>query len=575
MKSIVLDDQSPIISQFVKQEQAKQVVKVYDPTLLMQVLFVAVTVSVIYDSVATDLVLIWALTHAIILLLRKLLMSWYVKSQGSALMTGWIEKATLFLVVCSSLLWGSAAFVLDFSQYPQESVFLIAVNLGIGVGATVLGSLWYRYFFAYLIPFMGCFIISFLLGTPDQSFTLAGVFLAFGIYLTRMVQMNYQNNLENLALRKKNEVLAHSTNQFIAAASHDLRQPTQALSLFISALEQSDKEIDRERLISQLKQSSYALNELLNQILDVSKLNTQSIEAEVESVDLTEIFVRLNQTFEALAARKGLALSVSANNLWVKTDGLLLERLLANLLDNAVHYTDQGSVSLIASTNAQNQVVVTVADTGAGIDVTEQNLVFEPFYQVGSGLRNEDKGFGLGLSIVKLIAEKLKISLKLTSAAGQGARFELTLTACEPQPTQAVSEQAVMAWQLNGKTALVVDDNMSVLESLVSLLEVWGMNVLQCKGMSDAISQGAEAKQLDIILSDLRLKNDENGMCVIDAVRSKRGVTDLPALILSGDTAPERLDEVIQRGFTVVHKPIKAGHLRSALQRQLQKSDIC
>lgn len=573
MNPLLLDADNSSVKQFVKKQQAERILSVYDPTLIMQLFFIFACSWVGMDVIDHHLILTWVLLHIVILSVRKVLMAWHIRNSAEAVLSGMTEKATLFLVICSSLLWGSVAFVLDFNAYPQESVFLIAVNLGIGVGSTVLGAVWFRYCLVYLIPFMSLFIISFLIGIPEQSITLALVFVGFAIYLIRMVQMNFENNVQNLSLRKKNEILAQSTNQFIAAASHDLRQPTQALSLFISALESNSNTINKAHILEQLKRSSHALNELLNQILDISKLNANSLETIIEPVNLEPLFVRLSDTFTAVAEQKGVTLSFSANQLWVMTDIVLFERLLANLIDNAVNYTDTGSIRIVAAENGENLTYITIQDTGIGISDSEQVFIFDPFYQVDNSARNREKGVGLGLSIVKLTSQKLNIPLTLNSALGKGSTFSLQLPAAQPITIKSDEEDFSPAWQITNKHVLIVDDNESVREGLQSQLSTWNMSVLLAEDNASALQLLTEGTVIDLVISDFRLECKDTGLNVVRNVRSKLGKPNLPAIILSGDTAAERLDQVNRQGLTMLHKPIKAAQLRSAIQRELAKSD--
>lgn len=566
---LVLDADSSTVKHFVKQQQAQRVLSVYDPTLLMQAFFILVSAWVTKDVIETSTLLAWIGLQCAVLVARKFLMMWHVGRSTTAILSGAVEKATLGLVVCSSLLWGSVAFVLNFDAYPHESVFLIAVNLGIGVGSTVLGAIWYRYYVAYVIPFMSLFILAFLFGVPERSITLACVFFGFAIYLTRMVQMNYENNVENLALRKKNEILAQSTNQFIAAASHDLRQPTQALSLFISALESDSQTLDKKQIFEQLKLSSHALNELLNQILDVSKLNANSLETVIEPVSLEALFARLDGTFSIFSVQKGVSLTVESNDLWVMTDVVLFDRLLSNLLDNAVTYTDAGTITLTAVKQEDDLVMIQVQDTGIGINADEQTFVFDPFYQVNNAARNREKGVGLGLSIVKLTSQKLDIPLTLSSELGQGSTFSLLLPIAEPVIDKAPQKAESMLWSLSGKRVLIIDDNEGVREGLASQLSAWGMLIMQAEGNNDALLKLQANTDIDLVISDYRLEHKQTGIEVIQNIRNQLQNDQLPAIVLSGDTAPERLDEVNQHGFTLLHKPIKAAQLRAAIQREL------
>lgn len=382
---------------------------------------------------------------------------------------------------------------------------------------------------------------------------------------------------KNLTHRYQVERQLHQEHhQFIASASHDLRQPSQALSLFISALEDSDKEPDRLKLMALLKKSSSTLNELLNNLLDVSNLNNNATQADIQRCDLGDIFQSVSSNFSRKAALKNIELHCfqpqnSEESFWVRTDQVLLERLLSNLVDNAIKYTESGSVQIHATCADETgkQIRVSVKDTGVGIHSHELDAIFKPFYQVNSANNHGEAGFGLGLSIVQSLCEKLDINLAVESIVGEGTSFSFLLDKCaepiQPQPSEISASDSA----LTNKTILIIEDNKTVLEGLSLQLSLWGMQVVTASGLSEASDLIGSATKVDIILSGLTFKNGDSGMHIIDALKNKPDFPTVPVIILSGDTASSCIDEVTRRGFSILLKPVKPAHLRSAVQREL------
>ena len=255
----------------------------------------------------------------------------------------------------------------------------------------------------------------------------------------------------------------------------------------------------------------------------------------------------------------------------MRTDQVLLERLLSNLVDNAIKYTDSGSVQLHATCTDETgkQIQVSVKDTGVGIHSHELDAIFKPFYQVNSANSHGEAGFGLGLSIVQSLCEKLDINLAVESMVGEGTSFSFLLDKCaeptQPQP----SEISVSDCALANKTILIIEDNKTVLEGLSLQLSLWGMQVVKASGLSEACDLIRSATKVDIILSGLTFKNGDSGMHIIDALKNKPDFPTVPVIILSGDTTSSCIDEVTRRGFSILLKPVKPAHLRSAVQREL------
>jgi len=310
-----------------------------------------------------------------------------------------------------------------------------------------------------------------------------------------------------------------SKSQFLAAASHDLRQPLNSLRLFTSTLELQTRDTQHRALASQIDESVETLEELFNGLLDISKLDAGILPVNHQPTDLSPVLKRISDDFQPLAARKGLEFRTSFDSHVAVTDPLLLERLLRNLLNNAIRYTAKGSVSL-STTVIDDCVEIAIADTGLGIRSEDQSRIFEEFVQLDNPSRDKDQGIGLGLSIVKRVADLLDIPVSVESAPGVGSTFSLRLKLSTDSIGDTISVKASAEAEVcvNAIHVLIIDDDERTCSALEGLLQAWGCGVTTATSGDLAIAQIAvEDKTPDVIISDYRLKNFETGG---DAIRS-------------------------------------------------------
>lgn len=361
-----------------------------------------------------------------------------------------------------------------------------------------------------------------------------------------------------------------SKSQFLAAASHDLRQPLNSLRLFTSTLELQTRDTQHRALASQIDESVETLEELFNGLLDISKLDAGILPVNHQPTDLSPVLKRISDDFQPLAARKGLEFRTSFDSHVAVTDPLLLERLLRNLLNNAIRYTAKGSVSL-STTVIDDCVEIAIADTGLGIRSEDQSRIFEEFVQLDNPSRDKDQGIGLGLSIVKRVADLLDIPVSVESAPGVGSTFSLRLKLSTDSIGDTISVKASAEAEVcvNAIHVLIIDDDERTCSALEGLLQAWGCGVTTATSGDLAIAQIAvEDKTPDVIISDYRLKNFETGG---DAIRSVCDYLDtkVPAIVLTGDISPERLLEIRELGYPMLHKPCKSIALRKLIAQEV------
>lgn len=372
---------------------------------------------------------------------------------------------------------------------------------------------------------------------------------------------------------KKDEAEAANLakTRFLAAASHDLRQPTHALGLFVSRLAQLDHDAPTRQLVEHLESSVLALQNLLDGLLDLSRLEARAVQVNVQGLSVAHLLDQLVQDVGDVAKSKGLVLQVHPSTAWVLSDATLVYRILLNLVNNAIRYTEHGRVLVVARVRASRQQLdLQVRDTGIGIAPEHQHAVFDEFYQVANAARDRAKGLGLGLSIVRRTADLLGLPLRLKSRLGVGTCVTLTLPLVSGVQTQGVPPAVDEGAQtgLDAVDVLVLEDDALVRQALTAVLQGWGMRVSEAASLAQARAQVATGFVPQVIVSDYRLQDDVNGIEAIGVLRSDlhRAV---PACLMSGDTLPTLAQQAQQAGLSLLQKPVRPAKLRSLLRRLL------
>jgi len=350
-------------------------------------------------------------------------------------------------------------------------------------------------------------------------------------------------------------------SKFLASASHDLRQPVQSLILFMGALNAQLEGTPSVRLLKSMEQSLDGLRVLLDGLLDVSKLDAGLVVAKPMDMPVAPILDRLTTEYGPRAAERGLDFRRIGCAAMVRSDPVLLERILRNFVENALRYTESGGV-LIGCRRRGDRLRVEVVDTGIGIPPERQRDVFEEFFQVGNPERDRAKGLGLGLAVVRRLARLLGHDVDVRSTPGRGSAFAVEVPLVTAVGT-ASREVPVRPSTDANAVVLVVDDEELVRLGLQAMLEGWGYRVLAAGSRAEAIGL-LDAHRPDLILADYRLRGGETGLEVIRAVHARLGVRT-PAAIVTGDTAPERLAEAQAGGYRLLHKPVAAAELRMAV----------
>lgn len=378
--------------------------------------------------------------------------------------------------------------------------------------------------------------------------------------------------LATAELRSKKEEAETATrakSRFLAAASHDLRQPIHALGMFVARLAQLPHDRETRHLIANLEASVRAMQDLLDALLDISRLDADAVRVQLQPVPLAPLFEQLRGALMPVATDKGLRLRVRDSALWVQSDPTLLHRILLNLVSNALRYTGHGGVLVgCRRSRGGSHLWLEVWDTGVGIPAEHQQDIFREFYQIGNPERDRSKGLGLGLNIVDRTARLLGHELKLCSVPGHGTRFRLELPLAPAGDLQALmaAEQPQQLVDVRGLRILVIEDDRQSAQALRGLLDSWGCVVAVVEGLQGALTVVDGGFVPDLVLSDFRLRAGESGMQTLQTLRTQLE-RPLPACLMSGDTDPELIQACRDAGLPLLHKPVRPAKLRTLIRR--------
>lgn len=355
-------------------------------------------------------------------------------------------------------------------------------------------------------------------------------------------------------------------SRFLAAASHDLRQPMHALALFVGELREQVTTSQQKQLVGLIEESSAAMSGLLDSLLDISKLDAGLVTPYIRPVEMDFLLNRMEQEYVPLAAQNQVELIVRPSIAVVESDAILLERILLNLVGNAIRYTPSGGRVLLACRKRGRRLRVEVRDNGIGIPLDKQQDIFREFVQLANAERARNKGLGLGLSIVQRLCRLMECQLHVQSTPGKGSVFAIEIPLSEtalpitPDTAHGDHVPAVGKREVHSARVLVVEDDPLVLTSTQRLLSSWGHDVHVATSMEQA-QQLFPGISPDLLICDYRLP-DGDGIQVIRAAETFYG-RKLPSILVSGDTDPAVLKEVRAQGWHLLHKPMKPAKLQS------------
>jgi len=503
----------------------------------------------------------------------------------------WGRLFTLISLIagCS---WGTAGFLLFAPESLAHQIFLALMLFAAAQASSAATVAYPPAFYVSFIPMLVPLMLRFAIVGDMFHYVLAATALIYGFTLGYFAQNIHRTLLTSLRLQFENldlvtaltvqteEAAARTAeaeraniakSRFLAAASHDLRQPLHALGLLVGALEEKVQESERD-MVEKIQSSVHVLDDLFNSLLDISKLDAGVLTPEPQDFAVAGLLERMTADYGALAEEKRLRFRVMPCRAIIRSDPVLLDRIVRNLVANAVKYTESGGVVLGCRRHGSN-LRIEVWDTGPGIPDHQRQDVFQEFYQIGNPERDRSRGLGLGLAIVDRIARLLDHPISVTSIPGRGSVFSVevpvatsTVGALQPAPLPQLTSP-----NLSGFFVVVVDDDLAILEGMRKLCESWGCRVLADSSETGLLEQFAsQDARPDAIIADYRLSGGSNGVQVIDRIKARFG-KDIPGILISGDTAVESLRHAEASGYPLLNKPLQPAALRSLLSFLLRE----
>ncbi|MFT6989246.1 MAG: signal transduction histidine kinase [Paraglaciecola sp.] len=493
-----------------------------------------------------------------------------------------LRPLALSLIIGSALagvLWATLSLLYLPADNQIYQIFLLGGLMVMAGGSAFTFSIYLPCYFAYIPATLLPITLQFFIIGDKFHNTLGIISVTYFLVLTLFNIKINKHFKATLALRFENLVLIEQLKQqkeeaerankakskFLAAASHDLRQPLYALGLFTSVLDETIKFPKVKRVVEQINASVTALTNLFDKLLDISQLDAGVVIVKKQNFALSDIFDKLTKEFSREAQENNIELIWPSEYPAVYSEPDLLERILRNYLSNAIKYTCEGAVEVICEAR-NGKVYIQISDTGIGMTKETLEEIYEEFYQVSNPERDRQKGLGLGLSIIKRTADLLDHEISVTSEIGKGSIFSIVVTQAVMM-SKANIEVSDLSEQIQptNKLVLIIDDEESIREGLTCMLELWGYQVIAAVDTAVAMHQLQENnKSPDVIISDYRLKENRTGIDAIKALHEKYG-KDIPALLITGDMMQERLIEIKDSGLPVLFKPVPAMKLRSFL----------
>jgi signal transduction histidine kinase len=597
------DDALPAaeLSEQVRREQVRILYEQLPYSITGTAIAVVFLATLMWDVTDRDAIIGWVLCMAANQLWRATLYFRF-RAQGieSPDVERWAQNWAAGSLI-SGCLWGAASFLFFVADSPAHQAFLIVLLFGVVAAAVLLVGMHMPSFYGFVVPALVPIVLRNLIEGGAAHYVLAFVagvttlaILSFGRNYNRTLMESLRNRFENEALanrlvhqnaelerakeaadaaRSDAEIANRSKTQFFAAASHDLRQPLHAMGLFAAALSDKVHDPEVQQVVHSINASVDALEGLFNELLDISKIDAGVIKPALSHFALAPLFERLRMDFEPEAFERRLTLRVVPTQFFVHSDPVLLERILRNLISNALRYTLQGGV-VVGARRRGREASIEVWDTGVGIEPGERERVFEEFYQIGNPERNSRKGLGLGLSIVKRLANLLDAPLDLRSVRGRGSVFRVRVPIGRPTNVALAGARTTRAapGDLSDRVIVVVEDEPAVLQGMAVLLKSWGASVVACSAVPELLDYVAALEDApDLIIADYRLREGAVGIDAIEALR-KRFRAEIPAIIVSGSTTPAHLEEARTMNAHLLLKPVMPAKLRSLINFKLKSA---
>jgi signal transduction histidine kinase/CheY-like chemotaxis protein len=481
------------------------------------------------------------------------------------------------------LIWGATIFLFAHPDQPVTVALTLCCLYSIGAGAVPAQSYTPASLYA-VVGILYSLVAIRLAAVGSLEFVLLGAATGlFGLTMVgfcrvqaRTLSDGFRIRFENRALlaaltdrtaeaeeaRSKAELASLAKSQFLAAASHDLRQPLYALSLFSASLKELKLDDESRNVVGRIQDSVAVMESLFDGLLDISRLEAGVVEAHISQVSVDALFDRLSQVFHPIAVDRGLDLRFRSDGEWVRSDSTLIEQVLSNLLANAMRNTHSGGV-LVAARRRGAAVRLEIWDTGIGIGKEDLERIFEEFVQVHNPNRDRRKGLGLGLSIARRAAGLIGTTIDVRSRPGKGSRFMIEQPECERielcrRPPE-VERRSVSGTTL---PLMAVEDDEDVRIALADLLTRWGVVFDMFENGGQALESIASGGRYGLVLADYRLPGNLNGLDLISAIGAQHPAPSPSAVLITGDFDPALIGKARDHGVPLLHEPLQAAVLR-------------
>jgi two-component system, sensor histidine kinase len=551
-------------------------------SMVANLIVAGILIYVLWNIAPHQLLVGWLLAVAIVCALRLAQVAAFFRAAPSPAKIGRWATASAAGSALIGGVWAFASFLFLDPAHPLSIITITVILMGICAGSIVNLASYLPSFWVVVGPAMGA-LIAVLLWHGDTVSNTVAVLAAVATVayfvgarnVHRLLKESLQLSFENLALRREAEEKTAQLEQanvaksrFLAAASHDLRQPVHALGLLFATLSERVRDPDTVPLIEQIDSAVDAVDAMLNSMLDISKLDAGVVQPKIGPVPIDALLQWLNVEYQPIAKLTGNALRVRRTDAVGVSDATMLPRILGNLISNALRYTLNGRV-LVGARRRGASIRIDVYDTGPGIPAASLEDIFIEFHQLGNPERDRRRGLGLGLAIVRRLTTLLGHRIEVKSVVGRGSRFSVTLpSSTEAQRAEPESaDLGAHGGELRGRRVLVLDDEVSVLDAMRLLLESWGCEVTTTASPEEAEAHLASAAlPPELLIVDYRLRRHASGIETIRRLRELAG-KPIPALVVTGDTAPDRLREAETSGYPLLHKPVLPERLRATMEQ--------
>ncbi len=548
-------------------------------------------VFALHSQVATSVLLGWLGVQLLYQIVRIRIHRAYWRADPPPQEAARWSRYYVLQALTNGSIWGAAGLLFS-TPDPIFEALLTIMLCGVAAGTIPANSMILPSFIVAVVAILAGFIARLAWMGDEAHLVLAAmlvlyltVILLWGRDMHRVLTESFTRRFENLDLiarlsrqteiaelaKLKAETADLAKSKFLAAASHDLRQPMHALSLFAEILREEGEPARMREVAGHMDASVKALGHLFDALLDISRLDAGVVPVQEADFRLGDLLSRLFDDFRPVAARKRLRLAYVPTRAMVRADPILLEQMLRNLLANAVRYTEQGGVLLGVRRRGSGpgaRLRVEVWDTGVGIPVEHLEAIFHEFVQVSNPERDREKGLGLGLAIVRRLSELLDYPVTVRSRVSRGSIFTVELPVGQMAPRAGVPEDLDVGGLsgFEGLRVLVIDDEQEVLVATGRLLENWGCVPLVAESLAEAASRMADLGwEPEFVLCDYRLREGASGVDALNWLRTLYGAR-LPCLLITGDIEAERLRAVRESGYPVMHKPVQPAKLRAVMR---------